>query len=102
MLVIGTEQMMVVSLSNVSRNTVTVTRGQNGTTAATAADDAPISRRRFPRDIEDATIKWASRFLWQGQQGYMGTTDSAPMPGGMMMFPAIRDLLAPYRQLVVA
>lgn len=50
-IVIGTEQLHV---TDVDANTLTVTRGANGTTAATALISAAVSRRRYPRPIEQA------------------------------------------------
>lgn len=50
-MIVGSEEMYV---SAVSVNTLTVTRGINGTTAASADTAAAVSIRRYPADIEEA------------------------------------------------
>lgn len=78
----------------------TVTRGVNGTTAATHADDTAISRRRFPRDIEAATVMQAARFFREMQTGYGGSVANSDLSGYSFthLYPAIQDLLQPFRR----
>ena len=61
-LLIGSEQLYV---SAVATNTLTVERGVNGTTAATASNGAAVSRYRYPPVVEDACIR-------QGQLSFRG------------------------------
>ncbi len=74
-LIVESEQMYV---SAVSSNTLTVTRGINGTTAATHANATAVSVRRYPRDVEEAVMERAVGLRWDSQGGYdMG----APLVG---------------------
>lgn len=66
-LVIDDEQLDVTA---VSTNTVTVTRGINGTTAATHLNAAAVYCRRYPRDIEMAVAERVVGLRWDSQGGY--------------------------------
>ncbi|PKN81535.1 MAG: hypothetical protein CVU47_06365 [Chloroflexi bacterium HGW-Chloroflexi-9] len=92
---IDSEQMDVTA---VATNTATVTRGVNGTTAATHDSGAAITRRRYPRDVEQAVTMQAARIVREAQTGYGGAVGSGDLGGYQFrsMYPAIRDLLAPY------
>lgn len=68
-LVIGTEQMWC---SAITSNTVTVTRGVNGTTAATHLINAAVSIRRYPRDVEMAVAERCEGLRWDTQSGFGG------------------------------
>ena len=96
-LVCESEQMDVTA---VSTNTITVTRGVNGTTAAVHANLTAISRRRFPREIEQACLMQTVRFFRETQTGYGGSIGNSELAGYSFnsMYPAIRDLLRPYRK----
>jgi len=96
-IIIDSEQMDV---SVVATNTLTVTRGINGTTAATHLVNAPVSRRRFPREIEQACVMQTVRFFREIQTGYGGSIGNSDFAGYSFssMYPAIRDLLRPYRR----
>lgn len=93
--IVDSEQMDV---TVVATNTATVTRGVNGSTAATHSNGAAITRRRFPREIELATVMQAARFFREIQTGYSGSVGNAEIAGYAFrsMYPAIRDLLKPY------
>lgn len=95
------EQMYV---SAVSTNVLTVVRGVNGTTAATHADDSAISKRRYPRGIERATVMQAARFSREVQTGYSGQTGNAEMGGYSFnaSYPAIKDMIRPFHIVAVA
>jgi hypothetical protein len=84
-LFMGTEQLEVL---DVSSTTITVTRGINGTTAATQTAVA-LYLRRFPPDIERAVATDAARYLWRYSQG---------LPEGSFgeMWPAISGTLNSY------
>lgn len=66
-IIIGTEQMYVSSLTATQ---LTVQRGINGTTAAVHALGAAISRRRYPRDVENAIKERVVGLRWDTQSGY--------------------------------
>lgn len=95
-LLIDSEQMDVTAM--VSTNTATVTRGVNGTTAATHLTGAAVARRRFPRPVEQAAVMQAARFIREVQTGYGGSVGNAEVGGYSFrsMYPAIRDLLQPF------
>jgi hypothetical protein len=63
-LLVDSEQMYV---TGIATNTLTVVRGANGTTAATHANDAPISVYRYPREVVSATLTLAMR-RWRSRQ----------------------------------
>jgi hypothetical protein len=69
-LVIDAEQMDVAS---VTPTVVTVTRAINGTTAAIHANGTAISRRRFPRDVENAVKERVVGRRWDTQSGFAGS-----------------------------
>lgn len=100
-LVMDSEQVDVTGLST---DTLTLTRGINGTTAVSHLISAPVSRRRYPREVELATTMQATRFLREMQTGYSGTVGSSGEGGYMFshLYPAIRDLLAPFQEYVLA
>ena len=75
---VGTEQMYV---SAVATNTLTVVRGVNGTTAATASDGAAVTRRRFDRNVEEACVVRVAD-LWRGAQTGYGATVADGELGG--------------------
>lgn len=99
-LVIESEQLYVTA---VVTTTITVVRGMNGTTAAAHTTQA-ISRRRYPRPVEQATVMQAARLFRETQTGYGGQIGNQELAGYAFrsMYPAIRDALAPYRVPVVA
>jgi hypothetical protein len=76
-IIVGTEQMYI---SAVATNTLTVVRGVNGTTAATALISASVSRRVYCAQASSAaTIRAAD--LWRGTQTGFSTV-AAPEFGG--------------------
>ncbi len=91
-LFIESEQCTVLA---VAATVVTVTRGVNGTTAASHTN-AAVLLRRFPEDLERAVAKDASRHIWTAAQGYPseGRTDTSS-------WPMIRDVLNDYRLVAV-
>jgi hypothetical protein len=82
-------------VSAVASNTLTVTRGQNGTTAATHNNAAAVVRRRFDRLIERAVLMQTARFYRDTIAGYSGSVANAADGGYPFtsLYPAIRDLL---------
>ena len=73
-ILIGTEQMWI---SNIATNNLTVTRGMNGTTAAIAANDAPVSILGAPDDIQMAVEILAARWLYRAESSWADTVGSA-------------------------
>lgn len=78
-LVIDDEQFDVTA---VSTNTITVTRGINGTTAATHLNGAAVSCRRYPRDVEMAVAERVVGLRWDAQGGY-NTAETLIGDGGV-------------------
>lgn len=81
MLVIDTEQISVTAAVTGNATQLTIARAQNGTTDADHTNGVAISRRRYPRAIEDRVIRLANHLLWGGQQPYMTALESSDMPG---------------------
>lgn len=95
-IVIGSEQLYI---SAVSGTTITVERGVNGTTAASHSANDVIYRRRYPRPVEEACVMQVARY-WHEVQNGGADTQGDPAYGGFRfsaLYPAIRDMLAPYR-----
>lgn len=69
-ILIGTEQMYIRVISS---NTLTVTRGVNGTTAATHSDSATVSRYVYPSLVRETCLDVA-RVLWRDHD--LGNVDS--------------------------
>lgn len=97
--VVESEQLWVTAVVG---ETLTVTRGVNGTAAATHASGTVVRVRRYPRPIEQACAMQAARHLWESQGGYAGalqTSESYAASGPSrfsQLYPAIRDMVAPY------
>jgi len=100
-LVMGSEQVYVSAVA--SATDLTITRGLNGTTAAIHANGVAIYRRRYAAPIEQAVVMQVSRFWNEQKTGYSGQAGSAEMGGFSFatLYPAIRDMLNPYRVQVV-
>jgi hypothetical protein len=95
-LLIDTEQIYVRSLST---TVLTVTRGVNGTTAATHADDATISRYLYPSDVVEACLSIArDRYTSReaGATASIGTGVTITRPGASQR--AVLKSLDYYRQ----
>jgi hypothetical protein len=98
---VGTEQIHV---SAVATNTLTVIRGINGTTAATASNGAAVTRRRFDRAAEEACVVRVAD-LWRGvQTGYGASIANAEMGGFVSntAFAIFRGLIRDVQRPVVA
>ncbi|HXG36524.1 MAG TPA: hypothetical protein VNL15_06120 [Dehalococcoidia bacterium] len=99
-IIVDSEQMYV---SAVATNTLTVTRGVNGTTAAAHSNGAAVSKRRYPRPIERAVLLQVARFHQEGQTGFSGQLASPELGSHFSaLYPAIRDLINPLRLLTLA
>ena len=90
---IDAEQLYITAISG---NNLTVSRGSNGTTAATHADGADISIFRYPGPVVEACLHRTSR-LWRSRdpgeaRGNTGRTD---LPG---VDPDVQRLLSSYRR----
>lgn len=97
LLVVSSGEQMYVSA--VSTNTLTVERGVNGTTAATASNAAAVSAYRYPRAVEQAALMQASRLHERRTSSYANVVGS-PELGTFEVFKGldvdIRELLARY------
>jgi len=100
-IVVGSEQMDV---SAVLVNTLTVARGINGSTAATALINAAVANRRYPADVEEAIQLDAARTIHELQTGASGQLANGEFGGSSFSasYPKIRDVIQHYRILVVA
>lgn len=96
-IIIDSEHMFV---SAVSTNTLTVQRAVNGTTAATHSSGATVTRRRYPRDVEEAVVMEAVRTYREQQSGFTGQIGNTEFGGfGMSSaYPKIRQRLQRYRR----
>ena len=90
-LVIDSEQFDVTALPD--RLTATVTRGINGTTAATHSAAAVIYRRKYPADVVNGVIERA-RYLWHNE--YRGGQEPDSLGFATSSFPRWKDLVRAY------
>ncbi|KKK48788.1 hypothetical protein LCGC14_3141620 [marine sediment metagenome] len=91
-ILIGTEQLLI---TNIATNALTVSRGINGTTAATiAASQTAVSILRWPLPVERATLIWTAR-LWTRAPAFEPFYVDADQDTD------VRILLDPYRRLPV-
>ena len=90
---IDAEQLYITAIS---ANDLTVSRGVNGTTAATHADGADISIFRYPGPVVEACLLRASR-LWRSRDpgGARSNTGRNEIPG---VDPDVQRLLSSYRR----
>lgn len=100
-LTVDSEQLFVTA---VSTNTLTVERGVNGSTAATHLNSAAVTRRRYPRPIEELVIFDAARTWREAQTGYTGSVGNTEFGGFgfTSTYPKMRDRALPYRVPAVA
>ena len=79
-------------ITNISTNTLTCTRGLNGTTAATHANPTDVYILRWPASIERAALIQAARI-------YTRAADFEPFFVAEELDTDVRILLDPYRKL---
>lgn len=104
MLIIGSEDIYVSAAAlqgedEAEKLVATIVRGCNGTTAAAHTNGAPIARRIYPWDIEEACLLQSARMLTSkatGAASVVGDPDLGGFSFGSL-FPAIQDLLRPHR-----
>jgi hypothetical protein len=77
-LLIGTEQCYLYVLSG---TTATITRGANGTTAATHIDTSAIAVYQYDSRVHDVCLRLAMRRWKARDAGADGTDGSLDMPG---------------------
>lgn len=80
MLPVGDEQIQVLAVSG---ETLTILRGANGTTAASHADETPLSRYRYASEVIDATMRVAQRRWKSRDSGISGSFEGVGIPGGI-------------------
>ena len=73
---------------NTSSNTINITRGTNGSTAAAHVQNTAISVWRAPEPVRDACIIQAVRQMERGFQGF-GDGRATPETGGMFWFKSL-------------
>jgi hypothetical protein len=83
----GSEQMLVTGISS---NTLTISRGLNGTTAATHATSTAVSILRWPAAVERAALLNAAR-IWTRAPAF------EPFYVDVDLDSDVRILLDPYR-----
>lgn len=91
-LVIGSEQMHVESRSGM--DTITVTRGINGTTAAAHDAAAVVYRREYPADPVNGIIE-RFRYLWHNE--YRGGQEPDSLGFATSSYPRWKDLVQAYQ-----
>jgi hypothetical protein len=103
LLQIGDEYLHVLAI-NTSQNRLTVSRGVNGTTAASHAQGTVISVYHPPEAIRQACLRVAAWLYKQKDAGFVQAANS--LRGQIAVPPALPDdvqqILAPYSRLVVA
>lgn len=101
---IGSEYLETGLTIDTSANTIVVSRGRNGSTAAIHLADVPIYVWRAPEPVRDAVIIQAVRQMERGFQGF-GDARSQPDVGQMFWFksldPEAVAKLATYRNLSI-
>jgi hypothetical protein len=101
-IIIDSEQMYVTTIAT---NNLTVERGVNGTTAASHSSGAAIKVYRYPYEISEATLMQASRLWTRRAAGYsnqVGLTETGIMRPWVGLDMDVRQMLDPYRMLVLA
>jgi hypothetical protein len=86
-IIAGSEQMLITSISS---NTLTVSRGLNGTTAETHATSTAVSILRWPAAVERAALLNAAR-IWTRAPAF------EPFYVDVDLDSDVRILLDPYR-----
>jgi hypothetical protein len=103
LLQIGDEYLHVLAI-NAAQNHLTVSRGVNGTTAASHAQGTTISVYQPPESIRQACLRVAAWLYKQKDAGFVQAANS--LRGQISIPPALPDdvqqILAPYSRLVVA
>lgn len=97
-IVVDSEDMYV---SAAQGGTLTVMRAVNGTVAATHLTAASVYRRRYERDIEEATLFQAVRFWREKQTGGASNVGGEFGSSFSTLYPAIRDMLVRHRRVIV-
>ena len=100
-ILIESEQLYITAIST---NDLTVTRGVNGTTAATHPDATDISVYKYPGPVAEACLMQASR-LWKRKDSGFASRVGLSQTGVFEVFrgldPDVRQQLSPYRRLAL-
>ena len=91
---IGTEQFYI---TGISTNILTVTRGVNGTAAATINDNDDINIYRYPATVTQASLIQASR-LWKRKDRWVGMPRTGVVEMLRELDPDVRQFLSAYRK----
>lgn len=99
-LVIGSEHMYV---RHATSGTVSVIRGVNGSPVSEHVEGATVRRVVYPADLVQAVTMQVSRLQIDTHTGFSGNVGPSEFAGMAFAstYPAIRDLLAPFRVPVV-
>ena len=97
-ILIDSEQLYITAIAT---NDLTVTRGVNGTTAATHPDAADINIYTYPGPVAEACLMQTSR-LWKRKDSGFASRVGLPQTGTFDVFrgldPDVKQLLSPYRK----
>ena len=100
-ILIDSEQIYITAIAI---NDLTVTRGVNGTTAASHADSTDINIYRYPEPVVEACLMQTSR-LWKRKDSGFASRVGLPQTGSFDVFrgldPDVKQLLSPYRKPAV-
>ena len=97
-ILIESEQLYITAIAT---NDLTVTRGVNGTTAATHADSTDISLYKYPPAMAEACLIQASRLWKRKDSGFVskaGLSQTGTFDISRGLDPDVRQLLSPYRK----
>jgi hypothetical protein len=89
-IVIGTEQLLITSISS---NNLTAARGLNGTAGASHSDNTQVSILRWPAPVERATLINTAR-IWSRASAF------EPFYVDVDLDTDVRQMLEPYRLAV--
>ena len=97
-ILIDSEQFYITAIAT---NDLTVTRGVNGTTAASHADSTDINIYRYSGPVVEACLMQTSR-LWKRKDSGFASRVGLPQTGSFDVFrgldPDVKQLLSPYRK----
>lgn len=102
---VDSEQMYVTGKTT-SGTSFTVTRAVNGSTAATHASGAAISRYIYPEPVAEAALMQCARLVKRAQAGFVSQA-GLPETGEIQIFTQgpldsdVRAMIAPYRRLSI-
>lgn len=101
---VDTEMMYVRNIGSGTGTSITVTRGVNGSTAATHTATSSIVQYLYPQPIVEASIIQAAR-IWKRRESAYASTIGFPDTGQVMTFRGMDDdiklMLRPFRRIPI-